>query len=117
MRSRSVAVAIGVSVLSAGGAGLCFARAHQLREEGAWKLARGNAQGEEYATTLDSSVAEQQLATFEERRVLLEQAHLWQRFQLIFIMLAVVAAFSSYMLHLYHRLRVDLVEADDATIS
>ena len=113
MRSRSVLVAIAISGCCAAGAVGCYLKAARLRSDGAWYLARGEAQAQEYAATFDGAVAENELATFEERRVVLERSHLWQRLQLILIMAAVVGAFSSYVLYLYFRLREQLVEHDD----
>jgi hypothetical protein len=113
LRSRSVAAAIAVSLLSAGGAVACFYRSSQLRTDGEWYLARGNAEAEEYASTLDSAVAEKQLATFEQRREILEKAHVWQRLQLLLILCSVVAAFGSYVLYLFFRLRQQLVEGGE----
>ena len=110
MRSRSVAVAVVVAVLSAGGAVTCFIQANRLRTEAQWLWERGNAQAQEFANSFDDSAAVAQLKTFEDRRATLEQAHLWQRGQFLLILLAVVAAFSSYLLFLFHRLRVDLEE-------
>ena len=111
MRSRSVALAIVVSVLCAGGAVACYLRASQLRSDAEWYLARGNAEAEEYSATLDSAIAERQLATFEQRRELLERAHLWQRAQLLLVLAGVGSAFGSYLLYLFFRLRQQLVEA------
>lgn len=113
MRSRSVTLAVSVSVLTAAAAAGCYARAVDLRSESQWLLERGNAQAEEYADTFDSSVAESQLSTFERRRAVLEEALLWQRGQMLLVLIAVVAAFSSYVLYLFHRLRVDLEDASD----
>jgi hypothetical protein len=113
MRSRSVAVAITLSVLSAAGAGLCYWQASRLRSEAEWQLARGNAQAQEYAATFDGAAAERQLANYDARRELLARAHLWQRFQLLLILVAVVSALGSYVLYLLARLRQQLVEASD----
>jgi hypothetical protein len=113
MRSRSVAAAITLSVICAGGALTCFLQASRLRTEAEWFLARSNAQAQEYANTLDSAVAEQQLVSFEQRRALLERAHIWQRVQLLLILGAVLTAFSSYVLYLFRRLREQLVDAEE----
>jgi hypothetical protein len=111
MRSRSVTVAVTVSALAAAGAGYAHFRAHQLRTDAGWLLERSSAQADEYATTLDSKVAEDQLATFDQRRAVLEHAELWQRYELLSILLTVVGGFSSYVLYLFRRLREQLVEA------
>jgi hypothetical protein len=116
MRSRSVAAAIVVSALCAGGAVACFVRSSQLRNESEWLLARGTAQGQAYAQTFDNKLAEDQLTSLEQRRDLLERARRWQRFQLMFIMACVVSAFSSYVLYLFFRLRQQLVEVADDEI-
>ncbi len=111
MRSRSVAVAVVLSAFAAGGAAYAHYRAHLLRTDAQWLLERGSAQADEYATTLDSKVAEDQLVTLDQRRVVLDRMQLWQRLELLGILLAVVAAFSSYVLYLFRRLREQLVEA------
>jgi len=109
--SRSVAVAMVVCLGSAAGAVWCYGKAAKLRTEGNWLLLRGNAQAEEYASSLDSQTAETQLITFEQRRVVLENAHFWQRVQMMLVLVSVVSAFSTYILWLYFRLRQQLVEA------
>jgi hypothetical protein len=114
MRSRSVALGIAVALLCAGGAVSCYVRASQLRSDAAWYLARGNAQAAEYSASLDSEMAEQQLASFEQRRELLESAQRWQRGQLLLVLDSVGAAFGSYLLYLFFRLRQQLVEAGEA---
>ena len=115
MRSRSVLIAIAISGLCAAGAVGCYLKASRLRSDGAWYLARGEAQAQEYAATFDGAIAETELATFEQRRVVLERSHLWQRLELILIMAAVVGAFSSYVLYLYYRLRQQLVSQDEGS--
>ncbi len=113
MPSRSVASAIAVSLLCGGAAVACYFRAASLRTDGEWFLARGNAEAEEYASSLDSAVAEKQLASFERRREVLERAHRWQRLELLLILSSVVAAFSSYVLYLFFRLRQQLIEGGE----
>jgi hypothetical protein len=113
MRSRSVTVAVVVSALAAGGAGYAHIRAHQLRSDAGWLLERGSAQGEEYASSLDTQIAEDQLTTFDERRAVLDRAQLWQRAELLGILFAVVGGFSSYVLFLFRRLREQLVDANN----
>ena len=73
MGSRSTKVAVGLSVLAAGGAAGCFLRAAQLRTEAKWLMARSDAQAAEYSTTLDSAMAEAQLSLLEARRTVLER--------------------------------------------
>jgi hypothetical protein len=113
MRSRSVTVAVSIALLSGAGAVGSYARASQLRTEAHWLLERGNAEAEEYANTFESAMVDKQFATFSERRVVLDGALLWQRFQMLFLLIGVIAAFSSYVLHLFHRLRTDLEEVTD----
>ena len=108
MRSRSVAVAVSIAVLSAAGAVGCYIRADALHTEARWLLERSRAEGEAWVNTFDGEVADRQIATMEERRGIVERAHLWQRGQLLLILLTVVAAFSSYVLYLLHRLRHSL---------
>jgi hypothetical protein len=111
MRSRSVALAVLMAVLAAGGAVAAHLRAHQLRTDAGWLFERGTAEAEEYSTTLDPRAAEAQLLTFDEHRQVLERAELWHRTEMLAILLAVVSAFSSYVLYLFRRLREQLVEA------
>jgi hypothetical protein len=111
MRSRSVTVAVTIAVAAAGGAIASHLRSRQLKTDAQWLMERGSAQADEYATTLDSHVAEAQLATFDERRSALERSEIWHRTEMLLILLAVVAAFSSYVLYLFRRLREQLVEA------
>jgi len=112
MRSRSVTVAVVMSAIAAGVAGYAHYKAHALRTDAGWLLERGSAQGEEYAASLDTKVAEEQLATLDERRQVLEGALLWQRAELLGILFTVVGAFSSYVLFLFSRLREQLVDAN-----
>ena len=86
----------------------CYLRAAELRRQGSWLLERANAEATEYAMTFDGSAAESQLRTFEERRAVLDNAHLWQRAAMLLILLAVVGGFSSYVLFLIGRLSADL---------
>ena len=74
-------------------------------------MARGQAQAQEYASSFDGAFADQQLASFEERRVTLEHAQLWQLLEKLLVLLSVLGAFSSYVLYLFRRLRDQLVEA------
>ena len=110
--SGSMVLAIALSVGCGAGALVCYTRASALRTEADWMMARGNAQGAEYAATLDSAVAERQLATLDERRTLLEAAFRWQRIQLLLVMASVVGAFCSYVLYLLVRLRQQLVDVE-----
>jgi hypothetical protein len=100
-----------MAVLAAGGAVGSHLKAHHLKSDAQWLMERGSAQADEYATSLDSRVAEAQLVTLDERRAVLERAELWHRTEMLAILLAVVSAFSSYVLYLFRRLREQLVEA------
>jgi ferric-dicitrate binding protein FerR (iron transport regulator) len=111
MGSRSVVAAIGISLLSVGGAGYCYTRAQALHSEARWLLERGNAQAVEYAEHLDNSVADEQLKTFAARRAIMERAHLWQRGQMLGVMAAVISALVAYMLYLLTRLDSQLDDA------
>ena len=121
MRSRSVAITLCIALLSAAGAVGCYVRTSELKREAGWLLERGNAQAAEYANTFNAAIVEEQLKTFEARRAILDRAHLWQRGQLLLILVTVIAAFSAYVLFLFHRLRADLEhlgpEAVPASIS
>jgi hypothetical protein len=103
----SVAVAVSVTLLSAGGAVACHLRAAELRHEAGWLLERARAQAAEYAATLDSSVAESQQRVFDDCRQILDRAHRWQSAEALSILLGVIGAFCSYGLWLTRRLRVD----------
>ena len=111
MRVSSVTAALCVSVMAAEGAGWCFHQAQTLRSEGKWLLARSNAQATEYARSFDDALATQQLETFAQRRAVLEQAHVWQRGQVLGILLAVVAGVCAWMLSVLRRMSDQLDEA------
>ncbi len=108
MGARSVLVAAGCSLLTGAGAVACFLKTSQLRTEAGWLMARADAQAAEYSSTLDSAIAETQLATLELHRAVLQRAHTWQRLEMVLILAAVVSAFCAYFLHLYNRLRRQL---------
>jgi hypothetical protein len=112
MGARSVLVAAGCSLLTGAGAVACFLKTSQLRTEAGWLMARADAQAAEYSSTLDSAIAETQLATLELHRAVLQRAYTWQRLEMLLILAAVVSAFCAYFLHLYHRLRQQLDEAE-----
>jgi hypothetical protein len=111
MGTRSVVAAIGISLLSLGGAGYCYTRAQALQSEARWLLERGNAQAAEYAQRLDNAVADAQLKTFAARRAVMERAHLWQRGQMLGVMAAAISALVAYMLYLLGRLDSQLDDA------
>ena len=116
MRSRSVVLALCVSLLSTAGAVGAYVKATAWRTEAQWLLERGSAQAEAYADTFDGALADEQFKTFEERHAVLANAHLWQRVQLLLILVAVIAAISSYVLYLFWRLRTDLAELEPAEV-
>lgn len=111
MRSRSVAVAAVLTVLCACGAIGCYLAAASHRSEAAYLLERGNAEAAEYARSFNDALAQKELATFEERRVLHEKARQWQMAQMIFALASVIGLFSSYVLFLFAGLQDQLVEA------
>lgn len=111
MGTRSVVLAVCVSLLSVGCAGYCYTRSQALQTEARWLLERGNAQAVEYAQRLDNSVADAQLKTFAARRTVMERAHLWQRGQMLGVMGAVLSALAAYMLYLLRRLDSQLDDA------
>jgi hypothetical protein len=111
MGKGAVAVAVCVSLLAGGGAAWCHVQSQALHTEAQWLMARGNAQAEEYARRLDGTVADAQLKTFAQRRVVLEKAHLWQRGQMLGIMGAALALVAAYGLFLLKRLDDQLADA------
>src|SRR5437773_893386 len=79
VRSLSVVLSFVIAALSAGGAIFAHVRNQQLRSDARWLLERGSAQADEYQSTLDSHVAEEQLVTLDHRQAALDQAEVWQR--------------------------------------
>ena len=110
MRSRGMALAMGLSVLCAGVAVGSYLRARALRTEAGWMLERGSAEGQEYAATFNGQAVDSQLSTFDQRRDLLDHAHVWQAVQMLAVLASVVFAFSSYVLFLFRRLRDQVLE-------
>ncbi len=110
MRSRSVAVAAAFTVLSASTAIGCYLAAASHRSEAEYLLVRGNAEAAEYASSFNGALADKELATFEERRTLLERARQWQMIQMLFVLGSVAGLFGSYVLFLFSGLRDQLVE-------
>jgi len=106
-----MAVAICVSLLSAGGAAWCHQRAAAFQNEAEWLMARGSAQAEEYAQKFDGAVADAQLKTFAQRRTVMEQAHVWQRGMMLGVMVAALALVAAYALFLLKRLDDQLADA------
>ncbi|RKG67599.1 hypothetical protein D7V80_15540 [Corallococcus sp. CA054B] len=111
MGTRSVTAALCISLLFAGGAAFCYARAEALQAEGRWLMARGSAQASDFAQKLDGTSVDAQLKTFKERRGVMEQAHRWQRGMLLGIMAAVLSGLSAYVLFLLKRLDDQLLDA------
>ncbi|NMO18973.1 hypothetical protein HPC49_33460 [Pyxidicoccus fallax] len=111
MGTRSVTVALGLSLLFAGAAGYCYTRSDALQVQGQWLMERGTAQAEEYATRLNATAADAQLKTFAERRAVLERAHRWHRGMMLGVLAAVLSAVCAYMLFLLKRLDDQLVDA------
>jgi len=110
---NGVTSAVCVTALSVVVAIGCFSRAHVLRQDASWLLERSQAQAVEYAQSFDGAVAEQQLRTFEQRRTVLERAHVWQRVQMIAVLVAAVAGLCAYALYLLRRLHSQLDEASE----
>src|SRR5260370_10188749 len=88
MGARSVLVAAGCSLLTGAGAVACFLKTSQLRTEAGWLMARADAQAAEYSSTLDTAIAETQLATLELHRAVLQRAYTWQRLEMVLILAA-----------------------------
>lgn len=111
MRSRSMIIAAVISLLCAAGAIGSYLRASALRTDAAFLMLRGSKQAAEYAQSFDGSIAEQQLATFDQRRAVLDHARSWQVLQMLLVMCSVLAGFASYVFFLFRRLREQLVDA------
>ena len=111
MRKGGMAVAIFVSLLSAGGAVWSHQHVQALQTEGEWLMARGSAQAEEYAQHFDGQVADAQLRTFAQRRAVMERAHLWQRGQMLGVMGAALGLVAAYAFFLLKRLDDQLADA------
>ena len=112
--SRSVLIAVALAVLLVAGAVTSWFQAASCRKDADWQLARGNAAAAQYAQSFDSAVGEQQLATFERRREILEQEHGWTRLEMVCVLAALTAGFASYLLHLLSRVTR---EVDDGSVS
>lgn len=111
MRKGGLAVAICVSLLSAGGAAWCHQRATAFQNEAEWLKARGDAQAEEYVQKLDGSFADAQLQAFAQRRAVMEKAYAWQRGMMLGVMGAALALVAAYALFLLKRLDDQLADA------
>lgn len=110
MRSPGIRIAAAVAAVCAAGAVGCFARGYTLRSEAGWLLERGKAQADAYARTFESGLVERQLATFEQRREVLERAHLWESGEVVFILLCVLAGAVGYGFFIADRLRYEVEE-------
>ena len=110
MRSRSVALSVAFTVVSASAAVACYLKASGYRGQAEWLSVRGNAEASEYATSFNSALADKELATFEERRGLLDRARNWQTAQMLFVLTSVMGLFGSYTLFLLAGLRDQLEE-------
>jgi len=102
---RNATLAIGVALGCAGLAGACAARAERLEVRATWLLLRGTAEGAEYASTFDGRHVDRQLAIYQERREVLERAHLWWSGATGLVMAAVLLALAGYALFLLARLQ------------
>ncbi len=96
--------------ISVAGAAFSSVRMSRLRTEASWLLATADAYAADYGTSLEGSFAEAELASFEQRRAVLEQSHRWQRLEIACILAAAAAAFTAYALYLvlrasHHELR------------
>ncbi|HYV48255.1 MAG TPA: hypothetical protein VFA20_25520 [Myxococcaceae bacterium] len=113
MGYRGVALAIGLSVASAGLAAGCAWRAQRLASQASWLMARGVAEGAEYTSTFDGQHIDRELVTFQQRRELLEAAHRWQRGSIAGVMAAALALAASYLAWLLVRLEQQRLNPDD----
>ncbi len=96
-------VALLVFGLSVAGAAFSFARMSRLRTEASWLLATADAYAADYGASLEGSFAEAELASFEQRRAVLERAHRWRQLEIACILAAAAAALTAYALYLVRR--------------
>lgn len=113
MSYRGVALAIGLSLASAGLAAGCAWRAARLSDQAAWLLARGTAEAAEYTSTFDGRHVDQELVTFQQRRAVLERAHRWQRGTTALAMVSALAVVASYLAYLLVRLQEQRLQAPE----
>ncbi|MCP3101322.1 hypothetical protein LZ198_20830 [Myxococcus sp. K15C18031901] len=111
MFTRSLTVALCITLLSSGAALYCYTRADALQVRGQWLMERGTAQAEDYATRLDGRAADAQLKTFAERRGVLEHAHLWQRGMMLSVLVSALSLVGAYVFFLLKRLDDQLLDA------
>ena len=100
---RKVKVALIVLGLSVAGAAFSFLRMSRLRTEATWLLATADTFAADYGASLDGHFAEAELASFDQRRAVLERAYRWQRFEVACLLAAAAAAFTAYGLYLVRR--------------
>jgi len=109
-RLRKPIAALIVFFLSATGAVISFEKMSHLRSEAGWLLARADAHGLDYAASLEGGFVDTELATFDQRRTLLERAHRWQRLEIACVLLAAAAAFCGYGVYLLRRAQQHTLE-------
>lgn len=108
MRTRSVIIAslVGfVAVLAAVG---CQLRARALQTDAGWLLERAQAMADAYVHTFNGAYVDRQLSTYEERRALLDRAHLWHEGTVAFLLLAVASAFAAAGFSLHRKARYEV---------
>jgi len=110
MRYRSVAFAVALSAVTAAGAVACYTRSVQLGTDGEFLKLRAKASEDAYASTFDGQYMDQQLATYEQRRQVLERSQLWKRGAAMLSLAAVALLIVGYCLFLLSRLREQLME-------
>jgi hypothetical protein len=111
---RKLIVALTLLLLSAVGGIASFRNFSQLRSEAGWLLVRADAQATDYATSLQSRLAEGELSTFDQRRALLERAHRWQQLEIACVLLAAASAFAAYGFYVFRRARYEPLRGEAA---
>lgn len=94
-----------IFILSAAGAAISFRKVSQLRSEASWLSLRADAHAANYAASLESSLVDTELISFDQRRALLVRAHLWQRLEIVCVLFAAAAALFAYGFYLLRRAR------------
>lgn len=113
---RPVALALVLSLGSAGLAAGCTVRAGHLAEQARWMLLKGNAQGAEYTSTFDGKYVDQQLVSYQERRSILERAQVWQGGSSALSIIAGLLVAAAYALFLRARLEEQRLETSPSTV-
>ncbi len=103
VRLRKLMVALIALGLSVAGAAFSSLRVSRLRTEASWLLATADAYAGDYGASLEGRFAEAELASFDQRRAVLERAHRWQRLEIACLLAAAAAAFTAYGLYLFRR--------------